>query len=75
MHCASPHEPARHAFRRRVNDVDRFRAVEQAFRPTDDLGYELPASDTRMIDYTYAITLSPDETKLYYVLSIIQKLG
>jgi hypothetical protein len=40
-----------------------------------DLGYELPASDRRMIDYTYAITLSPDETKLYYVLSIIQKPG
>jgi hypothetical protein len=40
-----------------------------------DLGYELPASDDRIIDYTYAITLSPDETKLYYVLSVIHKPG
>lgn len=37
-----------------------------------DLGYELPITDKRIIDYTYAVTLSPDETKLYYVLSVIQ---
>ena len=40
-----------------------------------DLGYELPATDKRIIDYTYAITLSPDETKLYYILSVIHKPG
>ena len=40
-----------------------------------DLGYELPGTDDRIIDYTYAITLSPDETKLYYVLSVLQKPG
>ena len=40
-----------------------------------DLGYELPITDKRIIDYTYAITLSPDETKLYYVLSVIQNPG
>jgi hypothetical protein len=40
-----------------------------------DLGYELPITDNRIIDYTYAITLSPDETKLYYILSVIQKPG
>lgn len=40
-----------------------------------DLGYELPDTDNRIIDYTYAISLSPDETKLYYVLSIIQEPG
>jgi hypothetical protein len=40
-----------------------------------DLGYELPSSDNRIIDYTYAITLSPDETKIYYILSVIQKPG
>jgi hypothetical protein len=40
-----------------------------------DLGYELPITDKRIIDYTYTITLSPDETKLYYVLSVIQNPG
>jgi hypothetical protein len=40
-----------------------------------DLGYELPKTDNRIINYTYALTLSPDETKLYYVPSIIQKTG
>jgi hypothetical protein len=40
-----------------------------------DLGYELPSGDQRIIDYTYAITLSPDETKLYYVLSVLQNPG
>jgi len=41
----------------------------------NDLGYELPNTDNRIIDYTYAITLSPDETKLYYILSVIQNPG
>jgi len=40
-----------------------------------DLGYELPSTDDRIIDYTYTLTLSPDETRLYYVLSILQKPG
>lgn len=37
-----------------------------------DLGYELPTIDKRIIDYTYAITLSPDEKRIYYILSVIQ---
>jgi hypothetical protein len=40
-----------------------------------DLGYELPATDKRIIDYTYAVTLSPDEKRIYYVLSVIQNPG
>ncbi len=40
-----------------------------------DLGYELPVNDKRIIDNTYAVTLSPDEKKLYYVLSVIEKPG
>ena len=40
-----------------------------------DLGYELPASDKRIIDNTYALQLSPDEKRLYYILSIIEKPG
>ena len=40
-----------------------------------DLGYELPPTDKRIIDYTYAITLSPDETRIYYVLSVLQNPG
>ena len=40
-----------------------------------DLGYELPRTDNRIIDYTYSLTLSPDERRIYYVLSIIQKPG
>ena len=40
-----------------------------------DLGYALPKSDGRKIDYSYTITLSPDETKLYYVPSSIRKPG
>ncbi len=40
-----------------------------------DLGYELPKTDNRIINYNYTVTLSPDETKLYYVLSVIQKPG
>jgi hypothetical protein len=49
-----------------------FNVATETFR---DLGYELPITDNRMIDYTYTITLSPDEKKLYYILSIIQKAG
>lgn len=49
-----------------------FDVATETFR---DLGYELPETDDRIIDYTYAITLSPDETKLYYVLSVIQNPG
>ena len=33
MHRAPPHEPPRHAFGRRIDDVDRFGPVEQALRP------------------------------------------
>lgn len=40
-----------------------------------DLGYELPSSDKRIIDFTYAITLSPDEKRIYYILSVIQNPG
>ena len=40
-----------------------------------DLGYELPKTDKRIIDYTYAITLSPDEEKIYYILSVLQDPG
>jgi hypothetical protein len=49
-----------------------FDLVSETFR---DLGYELPATDDRVISNTYAITLSPDETKLYYILSVIQDSG
>jgi len=47
-----------------------FDVATETFR---DLGYELPDTDNRIIDYTYAVTLSPDETRLYYILSVIQK--
>jgi hypothetical protein len=40
-----------------------------------DLGYELPEDSQRFIDYTYAVTLSPNEKRLYYVLSVIQNVG
>ncbi len=40
-----------------------------------DLGYELPKTDNRTIDYTYTITLSPDEKRIYYILSVIQNPG
>jgi hypothetical protein len=39
-----------------------------------DLGYMLPAEQVnagREIQYTYAITLSPDETKIYIAISVI----
>jgi len=53
-------------------EIYEFDVATETFK---DLGYELPATDDRIIDYTYAITLSPDEIKLYYVLSVIQNLG
>jgi hypothetical protein len=40
-----------------------------------DLGYELPPTDKRIIDNTYVIQLSPDEKKLYYILSVIEEPG
>ena len=40
-----------------------------------DLGYELPPTDKRIIDNTCAIQLSPDEKRLYYILSVIEKPG
>lgn len=40
-----------------------------------DLGYELPSTDKRIIGFTYAIQLSPDEKRLYYILSVIEKPG
>ena len=49
-----------------------FDAASETFK---DLGYELPITDNRVINSTYTITLSPDETKLYYVLSIIKNPG
>jgi len=53
-------------------EIYEFDTATETFK---DLGYELPAFDNRIIDYTYAITLSPDEKRLYYVLSVIQKPG
>jgi len=53
-------------------EIYEFDVVSETFKY---LGYELASSDNRIIDYTYAITLSPDETKLYYVLSVIQNPG
>jgi hypothetical protein len=35
-----------------------------------DLGYELLSTDERTISYTYTVTLSPDEKRLYYVISV-----
>jgi hypothetical protein len=49
-----------------------FDATTETFK---DLGYELPATDKRIIDYTYAVTLSPDEKRIYYILSVIQNPG
>jgi len=49
-----------------------FDMVTETFK---DLGYELPSSDKRIIDYTYAVTLSPDEKRIYYILSVIQSPG
>jgi hypothetical protein len=53
-------------------EIYEFSVKSETFR---DLGYELPPGDNRIIDYTYSITLSPDETRLYYVLSILQNPG
>ena len=49
-----------------------FDTASETFR---DPGYELPANDDRKISNTYAVTLSPDETKLYYIVSVIQNAG
>ena len=53
-------------------EIYEFDVASETFK---DLGYELPITDNRIIDYTYAITLSPDETKLYFALSVIQDPG
>jgi len=53
-------------------EIYEFDVATETFK---DLGYELPITDKRIIDYTYTITLSPDETKLYYVLSYIENPG
>jgi hypothetical protein len=53
-------------------EIYEFDVASETFK---DLGYELPVTDDRIIDYTYALTLSPDETKLYYVLSYIENPG
>ena len=49
-----------------------FDTITETFK---DLGYELPSTDKRIIDYTYAVTLSPDEKRVYYILSVIQNPG
>ncbi len=53
-------------------EIYEFDASTETFK---DLGYELPKGDKRIIDYTYAITLSPDEKRIYYILSVIQNPG
>ncbi len=53
-------------------EIYEFDVASETFR---DLGYELPKTDDRIIDYTYAITLSPDEKRIYYILSVIQNPG
>jgi hypothetical protein len=53
-------------------EIYEFDAAAETFR---DLGYELPKTDNRIIDYTYAITLSPDEKRIYYILSVLQEPG
>ncbi len=53
-------------------EIYEFDVATETFK---DLGYELPATDNRIINYTYAITLSPDEKRIYYILSVIQKPG
>jgi len=50
-------------------EIYEFDVATETFK---DLGYELPKTDERIIDYTYAITLSPDEKRVYYVLSVLQ---
>ena len=44
-----------------------FDVASETFR---DLGYELLPGDGRVISYTYAVTLSPDEKRLYYIISV-----
>ncbi len=53
-------------------EIYEFDTTSETFK---DLGYELPKADNRIIDYTYAITLSPDEKRIYYILSVIQNPG
>jgi hypothetical protein len=53
-------------------EIYEFDTATETFK---DLGYELPGTDDRIINYTYAITLSPDETRIYYILSVIQNPG
>lgn len=53
-------------------EIYEFDVTTETFK---DLGYELPAKDKRIINNTYAIQLSPDEKKLYYIVSIIGKQG
>ena len=36
-----------------------------------DLGYELLSTDTRKINYTYTVTLSSDEQRIYYAISVL----
>jgi len=40
-----------------------------------DLGYELPPDDERMIYYTYTVALNPEETRLYYAISVLSTQG
>jgi hypothetical protein len=49
-----------------------FDTAAESFR---DLGYELPPGDNRIINYTYSVSLSPDEKRLYYILSVLQRPG
>ncbi len=53
-------------------EIYEFDSASETFK---DLGYELPKADHRIIEYTYAITLSPDENRIYYILSVIQNPG
>jgi hypothetical protein len=53
-------------------EVYAFDVASETFK---DLGYELPQTDKRIIDYTYTIGLTPDEKRLYYIISILQNSG
>ncbi len=44
-----------------------FDVATETFR---DLGYELLPGDDRIVSYTYAVTLSPDDSRLYYIISV-----
>jgi hypothetical protein len=50
-------------------------AFNTAAETFTDLGYELLPGDNRIIDNTYAVQLSPDEKRLYYIVSVIEKPG